>query len=128
MIIGTLRILPRPDRRLQVLEVLQSVQGPVLAQSGCSGCHIYEEQGPETAIVFEERWESEAALTAHIRSEAYRRILGACELSGAPPEFRFDRVSGTQGIELIERSLGPDEPAADDPPSREPHKKGRNHG
>ena len=105
MIVGTLRILPPPDRRLQVLEVLQSIQGPVRAQPGCVGCHIYEEQGPEPAIVLVERWESDAALTTHIRSEAYRRILGACELSGSPPEFRFDQVSGTQGIELIERSL-----------------------
>jgi len=105
MIVGTLKMLPPPDRRLQVLEILQSVQGPVLAQPGCAGCHIYEEQGPEPAIVLMERWMSEAALTRHIRSEEYRRILGACELSGAPPEFRFDKVSDTQGIELVEQSL-----------------------
>jgi quinol monooxygenase YgiN len=105
MIVGTLRILPLPDRRLQVLEILRSVQGPLLAQPGCAGCHIYAELGSEPAIVFVERWQSEAALTLHIRSEAYRRILGACEFSGAPPEFRFDKVSNTQGIELIEQSL-----------------------
>ena len=107
MIVGTLKILPPPDRRQQVLEVLRSVQGPVLAQPGCAGCHIYEEQGPEPSIVLVERWESEAALTAHIRSESYRRILGACELSGSPPEFRFDKVSNTQGIERVEQSLKP---------------------
>jgi quinol monooxygenase YgiN len=87
------------------LEVLESVQGLVLAHPGCAGCSILEEQGPEQAIVLVERWESDAALTAHIRSEAYRRILGACELSGARPEFRFDTVSTTQGIERIERTI-----------------------
>ena len=107
MIIGTLRLLPPPDRRFQVMEILQSVQGLVLAHSGCAGCSILEEQGPEQAIVLMERWESDAALTAHIRSEAYRRILGACELSGAPPEFRFEEVSDTQGIERVERLLKP---------------------
>jgi quinol monooxygenase YgiN len=105
MIIGTLRLLPLPDRRLQVLEVLQSVQGLVLAQPGCAGCSILEEQGLEQAVVLMERWESDTALRTHIRSDAYRRILGACELSSAPPEFRFDEVSATQGIELVERSL-----------------------
>ncbi len=75
MIVGTLRILPPSDRRLQVLEVLYSVQGPVLAQPGCAGCNIYEEQGSDPAIVLVERWESDEALTTHIRSEAYRRIL-----------------------------------------------------
>jgi quinol monooxygenase YgiN len=107
MIIGTLRLSPPPDRRPQVLEVLRSIQGSVLAQPGCSGCDILEEQGAKHAILLLERWESDAALTAHIRSEAYRRILGACELSGAPPEFRFDVVSTTQGIERVEQALGP---------------------
>jgi quinol monooxygenase YgiN len=105
MIIATLRLLPPPDRRLQVMEILQSVHGLVLAQSGCADCSILVEQGPERAVVLVERWETDTALTTHIRSEAYRRILGACELSGAEPEVRFDIVSSTQGIERIERSL-----------------------
>ena len=107
MIVGTLRILPAPDRRAEVLEVFRAIQGPVLAQPGCTACHIYEEQGPEPAVVLVERWESQAALEAHIRSETYRRILGAIELSGAPPEVQFDYVSATEGMDLIERSRKP---------------------
>jgi quinol monooxygenase YgiN len=107
MIVGTLRILPAPDRRADVLEVFRAIQGPVQAQPGCAACHIYEEQGLEPAVVLVERWESQAALEAHLRSEAYRRILGAIELSGAPPEVQFDYVSATNGMELIERSRRP---------------------
>jgi quinol monooxygenase YgiN len=103
MIVGMLRIPMAPDRRAEVLEVLRSIQGPVLAQPGCSSCSIYEEQGPEHALVLVERWESESALEAHIRSEAYRRILGAVELSASKPEVRFDYVSSSEGMELIER-------------------------
>jgi quinol monooxygenase YgiN len=104
MIIGTLRIQPRPERRGEVLEVLQSIQGPVLAQPGCAACHIYEELGPEQADVLVERWETEAALEAHLRSEAYRRVFGAIELSCAPPEVCFDFVTASEGMERIERS------------------------
>ena len=107
MIVGTLRILPPPDRRADVLEVLRSVQGSVGAQPGCAGCRVYEEQGEERAVVLIERWESQAALDAHLRSEAYRRILGAVELSGGPPDIRFEQVTATEGIELIERSHNP---------------------
>ena len=107
MIVGTLRILPRPDRRAEILKVFRSIQGPVLAQPGCTACHIYEEQGPERAVVLVERWESQAALEAHLRSEIYRRILGAIELSGGPPEVCFDYVSATDGMGLIERSRKP---------------------
>ena len=82
------------------------------AQPGCTACHIYEEQGSDEAVVLVERWESQAALEAHLRSEAYRRILGAIELSGAPPEVCFDYVSGSEGMDLIERSREPEGRAA----------------
>ena len=111
MIVGTLRILPAPDRRAEVLRVFRTVQGPLMHQPGCLACHIYEEQDPDHAVVLVERWESQAALEAHLRSEAYRRILGAIELSGGPPEVCFDYVSATEGMELIERSRAPGEAA-----------------
>jgi quinol monooxygenase YgiN len=107
MIVGTLRILPAPDRRGEVLEIFRAVQGPVLAQPGCIACHIYEERDPEQAVVLVERWDSQEALEAHLRSENYRRILEAIELSDAPPEVRFDYVSATNGMDLIERSRRP---------------------
>ena len=107
MIVATLRVLPAPERRAEILEVFRAIQGPVKAQSGCLACHIYDEQGPEAAVVLVERWECQAALEAHLRSEAYRRILGAVELSGSAPEVQFDYVSATDGIELIERSRMP---------------------
>jgi hypothetical protein len=54
-----------------------------------------------------ERWETEEALEAHLRSETYRRILGAVELSGSQPDIRFEHVSGIEGMELIERLRNP---------------------
>ena len=104
MIVGTLRLLPSPDRHEQVLEILRSIQGPVSAQPGCVACHVYEEHGLG-AIALVERWESEAALEAHICSNAYKHILSAIELSCAAPEVCFDFVSASEGMELIERSL-----------------------
>jgi quinol monooxygenase YgiN len=103
MVVGTIRFLPPSDRRASVIEVLRSVQGPVRAQPGCIACDIYDEQGPDSAVVFIERWDGEAALEAHLRSEFYRRVLAAVELSGGPPDVRFEHVSASQGIELVER-------------------------
>jgi quinol monooxygenase YgiN len=103
MIVGTLRILPPPHRRAEVLEIFRTVQGPILAQPGCTACHIYEEQSPERAVVLVEMWTDQVSLDEHLRSESYRRILGAMELSSEPPVVRFDTVSATEGMELIER-------------------------
>ena len=84
MVVGTIRLQPPPRRRRrEVLEILRRVQGPVMAMPGCEGFYIYEEQGPEPSIVLVEQWESPRALESHVRSDVYRSILGALELSGA---------------------------------------------
>jgi len=107
MMIGTVRIVPPSDRRDLVLEVLRSVQGPILAQPGCVACDILDERGPDHAIVLLERWDTRDAIEEHLGSNLYRRVLAAIELSGATPEIRFDAVSATEGIELIERLRNP---------------------
>ena len=53
-----------------------------------------------------------------MRSDAYGRILGALEVSGSPADVRFDFVSASQGIELVERLRAP-EPAGAQPPAGE---------
>jgi quinol monooxygenase YgiN len=103
MIVGMLRIPLTLSQHAEVLEVLRSVQGPVLALPGCKAYHIYEDQGQDPAVVLVERWESKATLEAHIRSEIYRRILGAIELAGGPPEVSFEVVTASEGMELVER-------------------------
>jgi quinol monooxygenase YgiN len=105
MVVCTVKVFLSPDRRAEVLEVLHSIRGPVLAR-GCASCHVYEEHDPDEAVVLVERWESEAALEAHIRSETFRRIISAIELSCGPPEISFDSVTATRGMELIERLRG----------------------
>jgi quinol monooxygenase YgiN len=104
MVLATVSIVPTPSRRAEVLEILQCLQGPTRAQPGCTGYDIYQAEGPDPAVVLVERWESEAALESHLRSNACRSILSAVEMSGSPPEIRFDHVVGTEGIELIERA------------------------
>ncbi len=107
MIIGTVRILPPPDRHAAVLEILRSFQEAVRAQPGCAACDILDERGPEAAVVLLERWETAETLESHLRSEAYRRILGAIELSGGQPDIRFEHVSASEGLELVERLRNP---------------------
>ena len=106
MIVATVGITPSPKRRGDVLEILQAIRGPVAAQPQCVACQVCEELSPGSAVVLVERWESEAALREHIRSESFRRILAAIELSCCAPEIRFDFVSRSDGMDLIERLRG----------------------
>jgi quinol monooxygenase YgiN len=106
MVISTLRIVPPPKQRSEVLEILLSVLGSTEIQPGCLICCVYEEKGPKRAAVFCAHWETEAALHQHLCSDFYRRLLVACELSNRPPEVCFHHVSATEGTDLVERLRG----------------------
>jgi quinol monooxygenase YgiN len=100
--------MPQPDKRLETLELLGSVMGPTEAKHGCVACRLYEEAESDQTILFYEEWENKEVLSEHVRSENYRRILAAIELSSQPPEVHFYSVSTIQGIDLIEQLRGKD--------------------
>jgi quinol monooxygenase YgiN len=92
-----------------VLATLRSVQGPTQAEPSCSAAQVYEEDSPEAAILYVEEWESESEFRDHVRSDLYRRILAAIDLSKSSPEVKFFQVSNVQGLELVEQIREPGE-------------------
>ncbi len=85
-----------------MLELLRSVQDLTRFRLGCLGSWFAEEDFLNNQIRYAEQWESEKALVEHIRSDLYRRLLAAMELSERPPEITFYYCSQTKGLELIE--------------------------
>jgi hypothetical protein len=63
---------------------------------------VHQDVDNKSALTLVEQWETQADLNRHIASDDFRRILAVLDLSIEPPEIRFDGVSHTAGIELIE--------------------------
>ena len=89
-----------------MLSILRSVQGPTQVTPHCVACQLYEEYGDREAVLYIEQWDSKLEFQEHVRSEPYRRILAAIELSKTPPELCFHQVSATEGLELVHRLRG----------------------
>jgi len=102
VVFSVIRIFPRPKQRAQVLELLRSVQDLARPIPGCVGCWLAEEDFLQSHISYAEQWESEETLQAHIRSDLYRRLLAAMELSRKQPEVMFYCCTQTKGLEWIE--------------------------
>jgi quinol monooxygenase YgiN len=113
VVVSTLRLFPSREQHRNVLGVLRSVQGPIQAKPHCLTCRIFEEDDGEEAVLYIERWDSEQELERHIRSDVYRRILAAVELSRLPPEVSFHFVKETRGMDLIEALRGDSDPNLD---------------
>jgi len=101
MIIASIRIDPKPDKRQAVIEILMSVKVMTILKSGCISCDIYEDHD-DGQILYIERWQSKEDMHQHIQSNLYLRVLNSMELSSKPPDICFHEDSETMGMELIE--------------------------
>ena len=109
MIVGTLRILPAPDRRADVLEVFRAVQGPVRDPAGLRSPATSTRSRARTRPSCSSRGGSPRRRSR--RTSARRPTAGSSAPSSsraAPPEVRFEHVSATAGMELIEQSRAPE--------------------
>jgi quinol monooxygenase YgiN len=102
MIVCLLKIIPRPDKRHEVMDLLNSVQGPTEVRSGCMECSVFEEKIPEGRILYLEQWSSREAFQEHILSSLYNRVLSAMDLADEPPDISFYEASQAKGLEFVE--------------------------
>lgn len=115
VVFSIIRLFPAPKHRAETIELLRSVEDLARPTPGCVGCWLSEEDYLHNHIRYAEQWESEESLHEHIRSDLYRRVLTAMELSKQKPEVNFYYCSQTKGLDLIEaarRQARQHEPAA----------------
>ena len=106
MVICTLRILTAPQSRTEVVRTLVAQLGPTRVQPGCHRCDLYQDVEDREAITLVEEWESLGDLSLRLRSEEYRSVLAAIELSRERPEIHFDTVVRRGGLEVVESARG----------------------
>ena len=102
VVFSIIKLFPSARQRAELIEILRSVQDLTRPLRGCSACWLSENDFLHNDVRYVEQWESEPALHDHIRSDMYRRVLAAMELSKKPPEVRFYFSSENKGFELIE--------------------------
>jgi len=106
MIHAMVRMALPAERLSEVMTILSPMVERTRAERGCLGCHLYRDTMEEAVLTFEDTWESEADLERHLRSPDYRQLLLVMELARVPPEVRFDKVSHSNGIEIIQAVRG----------------------
>jgi quinol monooxygenase YgiN len=103
MICSTIRMELPGDRFSEVVAILGPMAERTRAERGCLGCHLHKDVLEDNVLILEESWASEAELVRHLRSREYRELLLVMELARVKPEVRFDTVSGSTGMETIQR-------------------------
>lgn len=106
MIKSTVRMTIPPPKIPAVMAILRPVVELCRDDPGCLSCHLYEDLQEKNVLMLEEMWRTEDDLNLHLRSDEYRNLLLAVELALKRPEIRFDTISRSAGIEIIEKARG----------------------
>ena len=114
MFLSFVRIVPLPEKRDKILEMLVSVARQAKLIHGCTGGTVCEERGNGSAILYLENWGSREAMQRHVRSGLYIRVLHAMDLASEPPEISFYEICGEKGLELIQKLREREEETVED--------------
>ena len=110
MILVTLRMIVRSERRSDLLEAMRGLLEPARVERGCLSYRLYEDVEDGNTFILVEEWETQHDLESHIRTKNQRRLLTLMDLLSEQPELRFNTVSHTMGMELIGDVLRTDGP------------------
>jgi len=81
---------------------------PARVERGCLSYRLYEDVENRNAFVLLEEWTTQEDLERHISKDTQRWLLSLMDLLSERPELRFNTVSHSAGMDLIENVLRPD--------------------
>jgi quinol monooxygenase YgiN len=104
MVLATVRLMLSSQKRGEALKILKSAAAQCRVWPSCLNCHIYADVQEDNVVMFEQIWKSQEDLEQHLRSDEYYKVLLVMEMALKQPEIRFDIISGSTGIETVERA------------------------
>lgn len=69
-------------QRTELLQTLQNLTIEALGQGGCLECTVFEDVSGSGRFLWSQWWRSQRQLEDHLRSSAFRTLLGAIKVLG----------------------------------------------
>ena len=101
MIIVILKMVVRPEKREDLIEIIRGILEPTRVEKGCLDYHLYQDFEDANTFVVLEQWATQQDLERFVRSNNYRQLLAAMDLLAEPPEVKINAISYTAGLEAI---------------------------
>lgn len=87
------------------METMRGMLEPARVERGCLSYRLYEDVEDRNTFVLMEEWKTQNDLERHIRTDNHRRLMALMDLLSRQPELRFNTVSHTSGMDVIENVL-----------------------
>jgi len=108
MIQVTFKMIVRHDKRSDLLAAMKGMLQPVRVERGCLNYGLYQDVENSDAFLLLEEWATQQDLEKHICTDNQRQLLALMDLLSEQPELRFNTVTHTAGMDLIENVLKTD--------------------
>ena len=101
MVIVIARFRPRPDRRDDLMALLEEVQAASRRDDGCLHYGYYTEITDPLSFIAVEEWRDDDALAAHLRQPHVARLVSALpDMGDGPPELAAHHVDASGPLPL----------------------------
>jgi quinol monooxygenase YgiN len=92
----------------RAVRLMLSVQGEILAKRGCRACDVAVAVADPAVVHYREEWDSEETFHEHVRSEEFRRVLIAMDMSCEEPRIVIGNLTGHSGLAFLRNIREPD--------------------
>jgi len=103
VILSTLKMIVRPERRQDLLETMRGMLEPARVERGCLSYRLYEDVEDRNTFVLIEEWATQKDLERHIRTDNQQQLLALMDTLSEQSEVRFNTVSHTAGMDLTKK-------------------------
>jgi len=106
MIVVRMTMTVLPEKRLEMLQTLRSMMGPVEREPGCLRHCVFYDILDENCFCVLETWKSREALERHLATDRFSALLGTKILLCEPLDMEIHTVTESEGIEAVYAARG----------------------
>ena len=106
MIVVRMTMTVLPEKRLEMLQTLRSMIGPVEREAGCLSYSVFSDIRNENSFCILEMWKNREYLEQHMVSNLFGALLGAKVLLCEPLEIEIHTVATSEGMEAVFKARG----------------------
>lgn len=99
MITICIKLIARPDKKIELEQVIKTVSKIIELENGCLGCRIYQNLDQANEYVVFEEWNDEAAARNHLQSDNLSVLSGAGSILTQEVSVSLDKYPSIAEIE-----------------------------
>jgi len=106
MILISITMTARPEKRKEVMQTLLSMIEPTLQEKGCLSYQVFQDIGDENVFSLIKAWKTREDLDRHLRTDRFGVLLGTKMLLNEQQNIQIHTISHSEGMEAIDAARG----------------------